>query len=67
MALVERARCLGGPGRNFLTISNIAGFNTFRNFELWFQQNLWEDKISLRLGQLAADSEFVISDYGSAF
>ncbi len=52
---------------NFLTISNIAGFNTFRNFELWFQQNLWEDKISLRLGQLAADSEFVISDYGSTF
>jgi porin len=52
---------------NFLTISNIAGFNTLRNFELWFQQNLLNDKISLRLGQLAADSEFVISDYGSTF
>jgi porin len=52
---------------NFLTISNIAGFNTLRNFELWFQQNLLDDKISLRLGQLAADSEFVISDYGSTF
>jgi porin len=52
---------------NFLTISNIAGFNTLRLFELWFQQNLLDDKISLRLGQLAADSEFVISDYGSTF
>ena len=50
---------------NFLTISYIAGFNTFRNLELWFQQNLFDDKISIRVGQLAADSEFVISDYGS--
>jgi porin len=52
---------------NFLTISNIAGFNTLRMLELWFQQNLLDDKISLRLGQLTADSEFVISDYASTF
>lgn len=52
---------------NFLTISNIAGFNTFRLLELWFQQNLFEDKLSIRFGQLTADSEFVISDYGSLF
>ncbi len=52
---------------NFLTISNIAGFNTFRNYDLWFQQNLCEDKISLRVGQLAADTEFVGSEYGSLF
>lgn len=52
---------------NFLTISNIAGFNTLRMFELWFQQNLLDDKISLRVGQLAADSEFIISDYAGLF
>lgn len=52
---------------NFLTISNIAGFNTLRLLELWFQQNLLEDKISLRVGQLAADSEFIISDYAGLF
>jgi porin len=52
---------------NFLTISNNAGFNTLRNYELWFQQNLLDDKISIRLGQLAADTEFVISDYGALF
>jgi len=52
---------------NFLTVSNIAGFNTLRMFELWFQQNLLDDKISLRLGQLAADSEFLISDYSGLF
>ena len=52
---------------NFLTISYIAGFDTIRNLELWFQQNLFGDKVSIRVGQLAADSEFVISDYGSLF
>lgn len=52
---------------NFLTVSNIAGFNTLRMLELWFQQNLFDDKLSIRLGQLTADSEFIISDYGSFF
>jgi len=52
---------------NFLTISNHAGFNTLRMFELWFQQNVLEDKISIRVGQLPADSEFLISDYSGLF
>lgn len=52
---------------NFLTISNIAGFNTLRMSELWFQQNLLEDKLSFRIGQLTADSEFFISDYAGLF
>ena len=52
---------------NFLTISNIAGFNTLRMFDLWFQQNLWDDKISIRLGQLCPDCEFVVSDYSGLF
>jgi porin len=52
---------------NFLTVSNIAGFNTLRMLELWFQQNLLDDKISMRIGQLTADSEFVISDYAGTF
>lgn len=52
---------------NFLTISNAAGFNTLRMLEMWFQQNLLEDAVSIRLGQLSADSEFLISDYGGLF
>ena len=52
---------------NFLTVSSDAGFPTLRMFELWFQQNLLHDKISLRLGQLSADTEFVISQYGATF
>ena len=58
---------------NFLTISNLAGFNTLRMGELWFQQDLFPrgddglPGLSLRVGQMIADSEFVISDYGALF
>jgi porin len=52
---------------NILTISGDAGLPALRMFELWFQQNLWDDKISLRLGQLSADTEFVISKYAATF
>jgi porin len=58
---------------NFLTLSNIAGFNTLRMLELWFQQDFFlrEDDdppvLSVRVGQITADSEFVISDYGALF
>ena len=59
------------PGTNLVGdmfgVSNIAGYSTFRNIELWLQQNILEDKISLRAGQIVADSEFVISDYGALF
>ena len=52
---------------NFLTVSNISGFNTLRMFESWFQQNLLEEKLSIRLGQISADSEFLVSDYAGLF
>ena len=41
---------------NFLTISNIAGFNTLRMLDLWAQQELIDGKLSLRAGQITADS-----------
>lgn len=55
------------PASNFLTISSIAGYSTLRALELWFEQNLLEDRLSFRVGQLAADSEFIISDYAALF
>ena len=54
-------------GNNIFTVSNIAGFNTFRMNELWFQQNFLNDRISIRLGQLAADSEFGVPTYDTVF
>ena len=54
-------------GNNIFTVSNIAGFPTFRMNELWFQQNFMNDRISIRLGQLAADSQFGVSTYETVF
>jgi porin len=52
---------------NIFTVSNAAAFNSLYLYELWFQQELWEGAVSLRVGQLAADAEFANSDYGSLF
>lgn len=46
---------------DFSTISNIDSADTLRLEDLWFQQNFLDDKISLEVGQIAADSEFFIS------
>jgi porin len=52
---------------NLLTVSNIEALPTVRLFEAWFEQKLFDDKVSVRLGQLAADSEFITSDYAGLF
>lgn len=52
---------------NFLTVSNIAGFNTLRMLELWLEQRVLEGALGVRAGQLTADSEFLVSDYGALF
>jgi porin len=41
--------------------SNISAEQTTRLFTLWFQQNWWDDRLSVRFGQLAADDEFLTS------
>ncbi len=41
--------------------SNIDALATTRLFTAWFQQNALDDRVSLRIGQLAADDEFLIS------
>jgi porin len=45
--------------------SNIEALPSTRLFTAWFQQNAFNDKFSLRLGQLAADDEFFISPTAS--
>jgi porin len=52
---------------NIFTVSSIAGFQTFRMNELWFQQNFPNNRISIRLGQLTADSQFSVSTYDTVF
>ena len=52
---------------NLLTVSNIEAYDTLRLFDLWYQQEFLDGKVSLRFGQIAADDEFIISDYGATF
>jgi porin len=48
-------------------VSNLAGADTFRLQEIWLQQELWKKRISIRIGMLAADSEFFTSQAASLF
>lgn len=52
---------------NDMTASGIAALPTVRLFELWVEQKLLNDKVAVRVGQLAADSEFTLSKYGALF
>ena len=52
---------------DFGNTSNIAGYNTIRLQELWFEQSFWLQRASLRIGMLAADAEFFTSSYSSLF
>ena len=47
---------------NLLTVSGIEAFPTTRLYSLWLQQDFFGDKLSVRLGQIAADDEFLISE-----
>ena len=52
---------------NIFAVSNLEALETFRLDELWFEQALLEDKLKIKLGALAADTEFFISDTAGAF
>ena len=52
---------------NLVAVSNIESAAGTRLFALWFQQSLFQDSVSLRLGQIAADDEFFVSQYAPLF
>ncbi len=52
---------------DFSNTSNIAGYNTVRLQEMWFQQQFWDKRGSLRFGVLAADAEFFTTSNGTLF
>jgi porin len=52
---------------NIFSASNISGYATIRMNELWLQQNFCGDRISIRVGELGADSEFYVSTYAIVF
>jgi porin len=56
--------------RDFNVFSNIDFYDSFRLFELWFEQEVTFPrfgKLSLRLGQMASDKEFYGSEISALF
>ncbi|WP_246801184.1 carbohydrate porin [Bradyrhizobium genosp. L] len=51
---------------NDLDVSGIEALPTTRLYEVWIEKK-WGDKIALRAGQLAADTEFMTSKYTDVF
>ncbi len=49
------------------TVSSIDAFDTVRFAEWWYQQNLWNERLSLKIGQFLTENEFYYSDYGNLF
>jgi len=56
-----------GAVLNLLDVSGIEALPTTRLYEAWFEQKWNGDKIALRAGQLAADTEFATSKYTDVF
>jgi porin len=52
---------------NLLAVSNIEALPSTRLVDLWFQQEFIERKVSFRIGQIALDDEFYISQYSANF
>lgn len=50
-----------------LTASNIDAFDSIRLYELWIQQMLFSDKVSIKIGNQLADAEFAGTDNGALF
>ena len=52
---------------NLLAISNIESDHANRLGEVYFKQALFEDKVEIKIGQLAADGDFITSDTAGLF
>ncbi len=52
---------------SLMPVSNLEATDATRLFELWFEQHMFNDKLTVKIGQLAADAEFVISEGGGNF
>jgi len=52
---------------NLLAVSSIEALASTRLHDMWFQQEFLDHQISLRVGQIALDDEFYISQYLAGF
>ncbi len=52
---------------NLLTVSDIEALSASRLNELWFEQSLFDGRLAMRVGQLATDTEYMVSQTGILF
>jgi porin len=52
---------------NLTTVSGIEALPATRLFELWLEQSLFNDALSIKLGQVSADTEFAIAQSAVVF
>ena len=52
---------------NLMTVSEIEALPASRLSELWFEQSLLDGKVLLRLGELSADTEYMVSQTSILF
>jgi len=62
-----RGLSLNNLGNNLNTVSSLEAARGTLLFELWYEQVLLDKKLAIRVGQLAADQEFMISQYAGLF
>ena len=52
---------------NLLPVSSLEAEATIRLYEVWLEQKFWNDKVSVRAGQMGADAEFMTSRFTAPF
>jgi len=62
-----RGLSVNGLGNNILGDSGIEATRGTRLFDAYFQQSFLGDTTSVRIGQLGADEEFLVSQYAATF
>lgn len=60
-----------GPSGNLVgnmqLVSNIEATRDTKLYDLWFDQQLWDGKLDIRLGQEGANDEMMVSQYAGLF
>lgn len=52
---------------NLLTVSSIEALPSSRLYELWVEQKILDGQLGIKLGQIAADTEFAVSQTSTLF
>jgi porin len=52
---------------SLMPVTSLEATDATRLFEIWLEQTLIKDKLTVRFGQLAADEEFILSEGGGYF